>query len=92
MVTYDQMTLTERAEAHVLAARMLLGQAQANLQQSAAALVEPSQQQLSIAAAQALWTGAQAEATLANACALLAANQSATREVGTPAKLETKLS
>lgn len=59
MVTYDQMTLTERAEAHVLAARMLLGQAQANLTQATSQLGgTPGQQQLSIAAAQALWTGA----------------------------------
>lgn len=78
MATYDQMTLTERAQAHILASRVMLGQAEANLSQATSQLGgTPGQQQLSIAAAHALWAGAQAEATLASACAQLAANEGA---------------
>lgn len=72
---YEQMTLTERAEAHILAARQLLGGAQQNMVAANNQLPGPAGQALAIAAAEAMWTGAQAEAQLAQACAMLAANE-----------------
>lgn len=74
---YESMTLTERAEAHILAARGLLGMAQQNMAQANNQLPGPAGQALAIAAAEALWAGAAAEAQLAQACAMLAANQGA---------------
>ena len=73
--TYEQMTLTERAEAHILAARQQLGAAAQNLQAAGNRLPGPQGQALALGAAQACFVGAQAEATLANACALLAQNE-----------------
>ena len=73
--SYEQMTLTERAEAHILSARQLLGGANQHYQQSGNQIQGPDGQKVNLAAAQALFTGAQAEALLAQACAALAANQ-----------------
>lgn len=74
-IAYESLTLTERAERHVLAARHLLSNAQAQAHQLNSPLAaDPQTQAVLLAAAQAFWTGAQAEAALANACALLAAN------------------
>lgn len=73
--TYEQMTLTERAELHILAARMRLSDAQNAMLAANNQLPGLESKVLNVTAAAALWAGAQAEATLANACALLAANE-----------------
>ena len=86
---YEQCTLTERAERHIYSAREMLGAAQQNMQAAGNQLPGPQATQLNILAAQAYWTAAQAEAALANTCALLALTEGST--AGAPlAKLETR--
>lgn len=77
--TYEQMTLTERAEAHILSARTHLGNAAANLGQLNSALLgqTPAQVDAVMRVAGTFFAGAAAEATLANVCALLAQNEGA---------------
>lgn len=72
---YDQMTLTERAELHILSARQMLGTAAQHYQQAGNQLPGPQAQAMHVASAAAMFSGAQAEAALAQACAMLAANQ-----------------
>ncbi len=87
--TYEQMTLTERAEMHILSARTQLGNAAANLAQLNSALLERTPQQVQgvMQVAGTFFAGAQAEAQLANACALLALNEGS--RAGSPlSKLE----
>lgn len=72
--TYEQMTLTERAEAHILAARQHLGAANQNLAVAGNQLPGPQAQLFALQAANACFAGAAAEAQLAQACAMLAGN------------------
>lgn len=81
---YEQMTLTERAEAHILSARIQLGNANQNLQQLNSALLGQTPQQVSavIQAAGTFFAGATAEATLAQTCALMALNEGSRAGLG----------